>query len=78
MELVVFEELIEDDASRGQAVVRVVLEVSVAVLVSADLLSAEAIVFALDPAASVLTPFLANLFDNVLKAPKELRFNLVH
>jgi hypothetical protein len=40
VELVMFEELIKHDASRGQAVVRVVLEVRVTVLVSADLLSA--------------------------------------
>ncbi len=55
MELISVEELVEDDASCGQTVIRIVLVVGVAELICADSFSAQSIIFGLDVGAADLT-----------------------
>ena len=56
MELVRVEELVEDNTSCGQTVIRVVLVVGVAELICADSFSAQSIIFGLDVGSAYLTP----------------------
>ena len=73
VELVILEELVQDYASSGQPMVRVILIVIVTKAIGADTFTAQTLIFRFQVASGHSCPFVRNFHDHALEAlPKHL------
>ena len=78
MEPVCFKELVENDASRRQPMVRIVLIVVVAITIRSYTLSPEFFILVLNITPAVLAALTSDARENFLKRDPSLAFDEVH